>query len=86
MNDVPSKALFCYLPEKSGENSRFKSWFEMNLSAGDDFVNQKGHTESEKERDKIFQDKSDDGFHVQEGANRVILKKGNRGRKGHAHD
>jgi hypothetical protein len=58
----------------------------MNFFAGDDFVNQKGHTKSEEERNKIFQDKPGDGSHIHERAHRVTLNKGNRGGECHTHD
>ena len=83
MEHIPSKQLFWTFPEKTGEESRLKNSFKINLFVGDDFANQKGYTKGEEERNEIFQDKSGDRFHIQERAKMVALYKGNRGGKPH---
>jgi hypothetical protein len=40
----------------------------MDFPIGNDFVNQETHPESEKQGDEIFQDESNDRYHIQKEA------------------
>jgi hypothetical protein len=83
VKDIPSEKLFRHLPEQTGEKSRLKSGFELDFLVGNDFVNQETHPKSEEERDKVFQNESNDRDHVQKGAKTVTLDNRDHGGEHH---
>ena len=66
MEDIPSEQLFGDFPEQTGEEGRLESSLKMDLSIGNDLVDQEEHPEREEEGEEVFQRESEDRSQVQE--------------------
>jgi len=76
MEDIPSKQLFCHLPEETREEGGLESGFEMDFPVRNDLINQKTHPESEEEGDEVFQDKLDDWTQIEKRTQTITLDEG----------